>query len=108
MASRYGNEAYSALWQTVINHVIADLKSGSIWHETRDQQVAESWIGQFPSSDFREVCINAGLDPDAAHYRLRQLIARDRKYRAAKREELKDTKQYTHWLYRQKQESKHR
>lgn len=98
MADKFGNEPYSALWQTVLNHVIAELKDGPISYEPNDRIIAERWIGSFPSKDFREVCTLAGINPDATHKCLKKLIQREREKRAGKREDRKTELRRTHHL----------
>lgn len=61
------------LWLAVLGAVITDLESTS--HASKPQRDdAISWVGTFPSRDFRTVCSLAGIEPDAVHWRLRRII----------------------------------
>lgn len=61
------------LWLEVLGAVVRDLQSTSLASKSaRDDAI--SWVGTFPSRDFREVCSLACLDPEAVHCRLRRMI----------------------------------
>ena len=66
-------KAARSLWSAVLMGVLVDLCSQK--SRCRDRTTAERWIGAWPSRDFAAVCTLAGLDPVAAHERLRGIIA---------------------------------
>ena len=72
--SRYDNGfdiyACETLWVAVLFRLVQDLRSPSY---SREWQEARSWIGAFPSGDFREVCTFAGYEPDYLHPKLVRL-----------------------------------
>lgn len=61
------------LWQAVLWRAAQDVISTRS-PEDRDFQKVASWVGTYPSRDFRAVCSMAGLEPDFVHPRLRDLI----------------------------------
>ena len=71
----------SALWVAVLAAVVADIQTKSFATE-RQRSAAISWVGLYPSRDFRMVCSLAGMDPEAVHDRLRRLINRNKERRA--------------------------
>ena len=66
-------KAARSLWSAVLMGVLVDLCSQK--PGCGDRTTAERWIGAWPSRDFAAVCTLAGLDPVAAHERLRGIIA---------------------------------
>lgn len=66
------------LWAAVLWAVTVDLQSSSL-NTKRERDEAISWVGKYPSRDFRQVCSLAGCDPDAVHWRLRRIIDRKAK-----------------------------
>ena len=69
------------LWQSVVMMAIRDLCNSHPLME-KNRQGAEIWIGTFPSADFREVCLLAGLDARKAHNALRGLCQQPPKRRS--------------------------
>lgn len=63
--------ACRGLWAAVLLRQIEDATGP----EGGDCRSAISWIGAFPSRNFKMVCDLAGVDPDAAHERALRLIA---------------------------------
>lgn len=61
------------LWAAVIAAVITDIRSTG-YASKRQRDEALSWVGAFPSRDFRMVCSLAGIEPDAVHWRFRKMI----------------------------------
>lgn len=61
------------LWASVLLLAVSDLTSPGRMHSP-ERRAAESWVGTYPSKDFREVATLAGLDPHAAHSRVRKLM----------------------------------
>lgn len=61
------------LWVAVIAAVMTDIQSTS-YASKRERDEAISWVGTFPSRDFRMVCSLAGIEPDAVHWRFRSII----------------------------------
>lgn len=64
------------LWQNVLLTVLADLQSSSEY-KYRDREFARSWVGDYPSRDFRVVCDLAGIDAKATHRYLQQFCGND-------------------------------
>lgn len=72
------------LWQAILTEQVHDLFSltcqhhptrGPIVFKSRACEDAETWVGAFPSQNFNEVCMLAGLDPVAVHERLRRILS---------------------------------
>jgi hypothetical protein len=79
------------LWVTVLQYIVHDLfdlrvvgksHNGEIILKSRDCEIAERWVGTFPSRDFNEVCALAGMNGTAVHERLRRILALPDKTRA--------------------------
>ena len=65
-------QAELALWQNVLLSVVVDLCAQGGRH--KDARItAERWVGNYPSRDFRLVCILAGFEPEAVWPMLRRL-----------------------------------
>lgn len=65
------------LWCAVILQALRDLAAGRIVAGQPGEYLrarARTWIGSYPSRDFREVCWHAGFDPDVWHPRLRAFV----------------------------------
>ena len=72
-------KACRKLWLHVLTTIVRDLLKPH-WSSVRRD--AESWIGDRPSPDFREVCELAGVEPSVVHAglnRFRRLPREDRK-----------------------------
>ena len=72
------------LWRAVLEEQVHDLfdlqvvrqdASGPVVIKSRACELAEDWVGSFPSHSFCEVCELAGFDSDAVHSRLTRLLA---------------------------------
>ena len=61
------------LWSSVLLLAVTDATS-SVGCGVRESRKAQSWIGDYPSRDFREICNLAGLDSDAVHDRVHPYI----------------------------------
>lgn len=66
-------EAERNLWATVLLVAINDAKN-TVGCSQQEHLEARSWFGQHPSRHFRQVCNLAGLDADAAHRKITQLL----------------------------------
>ena len=60
------------LWQSVLLRVLQDLLHSKSTLE-REFEDAYRWVGNYPSKDFRMVCMLAGLEADFVHPRLKSL-----------------------------------
>ena len=61
----YETREAQRLWRAVLVQVLKDLARNTA--RSRNIRIeAERWIGTYPSSNFRFVCFNAGLDPACA------------------------------------------
>ena len=74
-------KASKLLWQSVVMVALRDLCNSHPLKEENRQGV-ERWIGVFPSADFREVCLLAGLDARKAHIAFRGLCQKPPKHRS--------------------------
>ena len=61
------------LGSAILLRAVLDLKSADHAKDV-DFQSVERWAGNFPSRDFRLICALAGLEADAAHERIIQII----------------------------------
>ena len=70
-----------SLWKAVITQALMDAASNSGKSEAgRYKREALAWLLD-ETSDFENVCDNAGLDPDYVRSRVRQALARDCRWR---------------------------
>ena len=64
-------QAHNLLWQSVLLQVLRDIRDANRSHEGhKDFVTAARWVGNYPSREFNEVCMCAGLEPDFVHPRL--------------------------------------
>lgn len=73
MKSRKESLSCLTLWRRVLLGVVNDL-SGVGVHPAVLRE-AELWVGNWISTDFREVCELAGVDPGRTHAEMSALIA---------------------------------
>ena len=66
-------DAERRLWASVLLSIIHDLCAPH--RDFRARQDAERWVGEFLSSDFREVTSLAGFDPEAVWKNLSKIGA---------------------------------
>jgi hypothetical protein len=63
------------LWQSVLLQVLRDIRDANRSHEGhKDFVTAARWVGTYPSREFNEVCMLAGLEPDFVHPRFVKII----------------------------------
>ena len=63
------------LWQAVLLQVLRDIRDANRGHEGhKDFVTAARWVGTYPSREFNEVCMLAGLEPDFVHPRFANII----------------------------------
>ena len=72
------------LWLAVLEEQVHDLFDLTVTHKSnrpplvmksRACELAEAWVGDYPTRNFCEVCDLAGLNSDAVHARLTRLLA---------------------------------
>lgn len=82
--SNQSAEGALRLWRAVLEEQVHDLFDLSVTYKpTRPPlvikshacELAEAWVGDYPSRNFHDVCYLAGLDGDAVHARLKRLLA---------------------------------
>jgi len=62
------------IWQAVLVRLVRDLMSSG-YSNASVREDAERWVGSFPSSDFRMVCLLAGYDHLRVHRVLKSTCA---------------------------------
>lgn len=62
------------LWQAVLWRATQDLQASESSRD-REFQDVRRWIGEYPSRDFREVCMLANLEPDFLHPQLHEALS---------------------------------
>jgi len=68
-------KAHNLLWQSVLLQVLRDIRDASRSHEGhKDFVTAARWVGTYPSREFNEVCMCAGLEPDFVHPRFVKIL----------------------------------
>ena len=68
-------QAHNLLWQSVLLQVLRDIRDANRSHEGhKDFVTAARWVGNYPSREFNEVCMCAGLEPDFVHPRFVKII----------------------------------
>jgi len=68
-------QAHNLLWQSVLLQVLRDIRDANRSHEGhKDFVTAARWVGTYPSREFNEVCMFAGLEPDFVHPRFVKII----------------------------------
>lgn len=72
MKSKAESLACLTLWRRVLLGVVNDLCGVGV--DRAGLQEAERWVGKWISTDFREVCELAGVDPGRTHAELSALI----------------------------------
>ena len=72
MKSKTESLACLTLWRRVLLGVVNDLSDVGV-HPAVVRE-AELWVGKWISTDFREVCELAGVDPDRTHAELGALL----------------------------------
>lgn len=80
MKAKAESLACHTLWRRVLLGVVSDLCDVGV--HPAELREAELWVGNWISTDFREVCELAGVDPGRAHAELRALLTlspRDRR-----------------------------
>ena len=72
------------LWRAVLEEQVHDLSDLTVTYKpnrpplvikSRACELAEAWVGDYPSRNFCQVCDLAGLESDAVHAQLRRLLA---------------------------------
>ena len=67
--------SHQMLWQSVLLQVLRDIRDANRSHEGhKDFVTAARWVGTYPSREFNEVCMLAGLEPDFVHPRFVKII----------------------------------
>ena len=67
--------SHQMLWQSVLLQVLRDIRDANRSHEGhKDFVTAARWVGNYPSREFNEVCMCAGLEPDFVHPRFVKII----------------------------------
>ena len=66
---------HQLLWQAVLFQVLRDIRDANRAHEGyKDFVTAARWVGSYPTREFSEVCMLAGLEPDFVHPRFVKII----------------------------------
>ena len=69
------SSSHQLLWQAVLFQVLRDIRDANRSHEGhKDFVTAARWVGSYPSREFNEVCMCAGLEPDFVHPRFVKII----------------------------------
>ena len=69
------SSSHQLLWQSVLLQVLRDIRDANRSHEGhKDFVTAVRWVGNYPSREFNEVCMCAGLEPDFVHPRFVKII----------------------------------
>ena len=69
------SSSHQVLWQSVLLRVLQDIRDANRGHEGhKDFVTAARWVGSYPSREFNEVCMLAGLEPDFVHPRFVKII----------------------------------
>ena len=69
------SSSHQLLWQAVLFQVLRDIRDANRSHEGhKDFVTAARWVGTYPSREFNEVCMCAGLEPDFVHPRFVKII----------------------------------
>ena len=69
---KYFGSGEHELWCTVLLTMVHDLTHPAM-KLSRDRELAEAWVGLYPSRDFKIVCSLAGLDYEAVFDQLRAI-----------------------------------
>ena len=68
-------QAHNLLWQSVLLQVLRDIRDANRSHEGHKEFVtAARWVGSYPTREFNDVCMLAGLEPDFVHPRFVKII----------------------------------
>ena len=69
------SSSHQLLWQAVLFQVLRDIRDANRAHEGyKDFVTAARWVGTYPTREFSEVCMLAGLEPDFVHPRFVKII----------------------------------
>ena len=69
------SSSHQLLWQAVLFQVLRDIRDANRSHEGhKDFATAARWVGSYPTREFSEVCMLAGLEPDFVHPRFVKII----------------------------------
>ena len=69
------SSSHQLLWQAVLFQVLRDIRDANRSHEGhKDFVTAARWVGTYPSREFNDVCMLAGLEPDFVHPRFVKII----------------------------------
>ncbi len=69
---KYFGSGEHELWCAVLLAVVHDL-THPMFEKSREREIAEAWVGLYPSRDFKIVCSLAGLDYEAVFDQLRAI-----------------------------------
>ena len=75
-------KACRKLWRCVLIRAVLDLCGTGMIHRA-ELRAVELWVGDWPSSAFRDVCENADVDADRIHAELKRLLPLSPRERAA-------------------------
>ena len=75
-------KACRKLWRSVLIRAVLDLCGTGMIHRG-ELRAVELWVGDWPSSAFRDVCENADVDADRIHAELKRLLPLSPRERAA-------------------------
>lgn len=66
---------HKKLWQAVLLRTYQDIQNSTDGYEGHKSFIAAArWVGTYPSREFNEVCMCAGLEPDFVHPRFVKII----------------------------------
>ena len=69
------SSSHQLLWQAVLFQVLRDIRDANRGQEGyKDFVTAPRWVGSYPTREFSEVCMLAGLEPDFVHPRFVKII----------------------------------
>ena len=71
----HDSTTHKQLWQAVLLRTYQDIKNSTDGYEGHKAFIeAARWVGRYPSRQFKEVCMLAGLEPDFVHPRFVKII----------------------------------
>ena len=69
------SSSHQLLWQADLFQVLRDIRDANRGQEGyKDFVTAARWVGSYPTREFSEVCMLAGLEPDFVHPRFVKII----------------------------------
>lgn len=71
----HDSTTHKQLWQAVLLRTYQEIKNSTDGYEGHKAFIeADRWVGRYPSRQFKEVFMLAGLEPDFVHSRFVKII----------------------------------